>query len=174
MFIECRRKNEGGLFGIRKILTQKSDSVECDIIIEAENCEQNAGAYAESAVSGYLGTGYAKICSNVDFKLRVDISASQHYTITAVHRADDYKENPLLIGGAKVMSIISGKDWKSTTAENIFLEKGENVITLGDEIYGGISESLSNKNTNAKTQRIYNYLRDIYGKRTILGQCTLE
>lgn len=174
-----------------KILPENYETVKFDILLEAEDCEQNSGASAESSVQGFSGTGYAMIRSNADFKMLVDIPASQHYTVTAVHRAEDYKENPLLINGAKVMSIVSGKDWQSTAAANIFLEKGRNEITLGegwswfcldsirienseplsDKLYSNIGE-LSNKNANEKTKRIYNYFCDIYGKRTILGQCT--
>lgn len=176
----------------KKILPENYETVEFKLLIEAEDCEQSEGVSAESSAQGYSGTGYAMIRSNADFKLTVDIPASQHYTVTAVHRADDHKENPLLINGAKVMSMVSETEWVSTKAENIFLEKGSNEITLGegwswfnldsiliengaalsDNLYNGICESLSNKNANAKTQRIYNFLRDIYGKRTVLGQCT--
>ncbi len=175
-----------------KIPSENYETVSFDILLEAEDCEQNSGVSAESSVQGFSGTGYAMIRSNADFKMLVDIPASQHYTVTAVHRADDHKENPLLINGAKVMSMVSEADWQSTKAENIFLEKGQNEITLGegwswfnldsiriengeplsDALYSNISERLSNKNANAKTQRIYNYFCDIYGKRTILGQCT--
>lgn len=175
-----------------KILPKIYEAEDYKILLEAEDCEQNSGVSAECSVQGYSGTGFAMIRSNADFKIVVDIPASQHYTVTAVHRADGYKENPLLINGAKVMSMVSEMEWKSTKAENIFLEKGINEITLGegwswfnldsimiengaslsDDLYSGISDSLSNKNANAKTRRIYSYLRDIYGKRTILGQCT--
>ncbi len=176
----------------KKLLPENYETVPFDILLEAEDCEQNSGVSAESFVQGFSGTGYAMIRSNADFKMVVDIPASQHYTVTAVHRADDYKENPLLINGAKVMSMVSGTEWQSAKAKNIFLEKGKNEITLGegwswfyldsiriesgaalsDSLYSGISETLSNQNANPKTQRIYNYFRDIYGKRTILGQCT--
>ena len=175
-----------------KITPQNYNTVECDMLFEAENCEANSDIYVENSSAGFSGTGYAKINSNGNFKLTVDIPASQHYTITAVHRSDDYKSNPLLIDGAKVLTMESGKEWQGTVAKNVFLKKGENIVTLGegwsyfcldsiriqngsalgDEIYDGMSESLSNKNANAKTQRIYNFFKDIYGKRTILGQCT--
>lgn len=178
--------------GYQKILPDEYEAIQVDILLEAEDCEQNSQVTAENSAAGFSGAGYAMIRSNPDFKMVVDIPASQHYTVTAVHRADDHKENPLLINGAKVLSMVSGKEWQSTKAENIFLEKGRNEITLGegwswfnldsiriesgealdDKLYENVSESLINKNANAKTQRVYNYFKDVYGKRTILGQCT--
>lgn len=107
----------------QKIPSEKYDAAQVDILLEAEDCEQNSQVTAESSAAGFSGTGYAVIRSNPDFKMVVDIPASQHYTVTAVHRADDHKENPLLINGAKVLSMVSGKEWQSTKAENIFLEK---------------------------------------------------
>lgn len=167
----------------------------------AEDMYFNYLAEAESAsdipvqtdIKGYSGSGYIDITDNKLFKLNIDIPASQHYKITVRHCAGGHKENPLLFNGTKVMDINSeAGDWVETTVNGIFLEKGSNEVTLGDgwswfsldsilvengetisdEIYLDTAKTLCNPNANKKTNNIYRYLTDIYGKRTLSGQCT--
>ncbi|MDE7211387.1 MAG: hypothetical protein K2O03_08075, partial [Lachnospiraceae bacterium] len=139
------------------------------------------------------GEGYLDVTDNADFCLEVEIPASQYYKITVRHCAGSHKENPLLFNGQKAMDIYSEEgDWTKTTVDGVFLEKGTNQITLGagwswfsldsveiengepirDEIYANSSETLCNPDANRKTQNIYQYLRAVYGKRVLAGQCT--
>ncbi|MDE7192875.1 MAG: hypothetical protein K2O14_02790, partial [Oscillospiraceae bacterium] len=159
-------------------------------LIEAESA---TGIPVKTDIAGYGGDGYIDITDNELFKLNVDIPASQYYKITVRHCAGGHKENPLLFNGSKVMDIYSeAGDWVETTVNGIFLEKGLNEITLGagwswfsldsiliengeplsDEIYRNVTQELCNPNANEKTKRIYRYLTEIYGKRTLAGQCT--
>lgn len=152
-----------------------------------------SGVTVKKDKPGYTGDGYVDITDNAGFKLTVEIPSSQFYKITVRHRADGHKENELQFNGKKAFDIYSeAGDWVETVTDGVFLEKGLNNITLGsgwswfsidsikiengssidDNIYSGMSEKLSNPYANLKTQNIYQYLRAIYGKRTLAGQCT--
>lgn len=169
------------------------EKMDFECLLEAETVEESSGIAIKSDRSGYSGSGYIDISDNVGFSLSIDIPASQYYKITVRHCADSHKENPLLFNGNKAMDIYSESgDWVETTVDGIFLEKGTNTITLGagwswfsldsillnngnplsDDIYSNVTEKLSNSEANQKTQNIYKYLRSIYGKRTLSGQCT--
>ncbi|MCH5324630.1 MAG: hypothetical protein J1E39_05380 [Eubacterium sp.] len=169
------------------------EKADVDILIEAETAEENSGVAIKTDVEGYSGDGYVDISDNPHFKLTVDIPAGQYYKLTVTHRAGSHKENPLLFNGLKAMDIYSeNEDWQVTVVDGVFLEKGENTITLGegwswfsldciriengeplsDDIYGNTSATLCNPYANLKTQNIYQYLRAVYGNRTLSGQCT--
>lgn len=162
-------------------------------LLEVEDAGGCEGIYVKTDLSGYSGSGYLDITDNTAFSIKVDIPASQYYRITVRHCAGDHKENPLYFNGLKVMDIVSEKgNWVETTVDGVFLEKGENIITLGagwswfsmdaieiedgealsDDIFTGVSDTLSNPYANLKTQNIYQYLKAIYGYRTLAGQCT--
>lgn len=162
-------------------------------LVEAETAELNAGVVLKTDKAGYSGEGYVDISDNKAFSVTVDIPASQYYKITVRHCAGSHKENPLIFNGLKAMDIVSENgDWVETTVNGIFLEKGSNKITLGDgwswfsldsiriengepisdSIYDGIDDTLCNPYANLKTQNIYQYLKAVYGKRVLAGQCT--
>lgn len=161
--------------------------------LEAEDSKQGNGVSIKSDKSGCSGGSYADISDNSGFKLTVEIPSDQFYKITVRHCAGGHKENELRFNGKKVFDIYSeAGDWVDTVTDGVFLNKGTNTITLGsgwswfsldsidiedgtsidDGIYSGMSETLSNEYANLKTQNIYQYLRAIYGKRTLAGQCT--
>lgn len=166
---------------------------DCSILIEAEEADESSGVTFRDDREGYSGNGYVDISDNTSFELTVDIPASQYYKLTVKHRAGGHKENPLLFNGLKAMDIYSEDgDWQESTADGVFLEKGKNTITLGEgwsyfsldsiliengesipnSIYESTSDTLCNQYANLKTQNIYQYLKAVYGKRTLSGQCT--
>ncbi len=162
--------------------------------IEAEKGKNHGtGVAVKKSKSGYSGKGYVDITDNKGFKIVITLPSDQFYKVTVRHCAGSHKENDFLFNGKKAFTIYSEDgDWVETEIDGIFLEKGRNIITLGsgwswfsvdyieiengesidDSIYSGMSETLSNKYANLKTQNIYQYLRAIYGKRTLAGQCT--
>ncbi len=162
-------------------------------LLETETADAAEGIYVKTDKTGYSGDGYIEITDNTAFHMTVDIPASQYYKITVRHSAGDHKENPLVFNGLKAMDIISENgDWIETTVNGVFLEKGVNEITLGagwswfymdsiviekgtaldSAIYENATATLCNPYANLKTQNIYQYLRAVYGKRTLAGQCT--
>ena len=169
------------------------DEQEFHTVLEAEDGEHGSGVTVKTDKSGYSGDGYVDISDNAGFKLAVDIPSNQFYKITVRNCAGDHKENVILFNGKKALSIYSeAGDWAEAEADGVYLEAGENVITVGsgwswfsidcieiengesidDSLYSGMNETLSNEYANLKTQNIYQYLRAIYGKRTLAGQCT--
>lgn len=180
-------------YNFDKITADSVKSVKFSALLEAETIPETAGITFSTNTTGYTGKGYIDISDNKAFSLSVELPASQYYRITVRHCAGSHKENPLLFNGVKVLDIISENGgWAETTVDGIYLEKGKNTITLGegwswfsldsiriensgalsDEIYSGIDDTLSNPYANLKTQNIYQYLKAIYGKRTLAGQCT--
>ena len=177
-------------YSFEKVSKSSVSKTECSIVIEAEAA---SGITVNNSVEGFSGTGYAEITDNTKFSLTADIPSSQYYKLTVRHRADGHKENPLMFNGTKAMNIYSeAGGWQESTVNGIYLEKGKNEITLGDgwsyfsldsikiengeplsdELYENTAETLSNPYANLKTQNIYQYLKAVYGKRTLAGQCT--
>lgn len=180
-------------YNFDKITADSVKSVKFSALLEAETIPETAGITFSTNTTGYTGKGYIDISDNKAFSLSVELPASQYYRITVRHCAGSHKENPLLFNGVKVLDIISENGgWAETTVDGIYLEKDKNTITLGegwswfsldsiriensealsDEIYSRIDDTISNPYANLKTQNIYQYLKAIYGKRTLAGQCT--
>lgn len=180
-------------YDFKKLSSGNVKQMDCSILVEAENAKKANGVSVRADHEGYSGTGYADISDNTAFKLTVDIPTNQFYKLTVRHSADGHKENPLMFNGMKAMNIYSeAGGWQETTVDGVFLEKGRNTITLGegwsyfsldsikiekgeplsDSLYDNVSATLSNPYANLKTQNIYQYLKAIYGKRTLSGQCT--
>lgn len=180
-------------YSFEKLTFDDIEEMDFHTVVEAEKGSHGKGVSVKKDKAGYSGDGYVDITDNSGFKLTVDIPSSQFYKITVTHRADAHKENELCFNGSKALNIYSeAGDWTTASADGIFLEKGENTITLGsgwswfsidcieiengssidDKLYTGMAETLSNPNANLKTQNIYQYLRAIYGKRVLAGQCT--
>ena len=180
-------------YNFDKITADSVKSVKFSALLEAETIPETAGVTFSTNTTGYTGKGYIDISDNKAFSLSVELPASQYYRITVRHCAGGHKDNPLLFNGVKMLDIRSENGgWAETTVDGIYLEEGKNTITLGegwswfsldsiliensgelsDEIYSGIDDTLSNPYANLKTQNIYQYLKAIYGKRTLAGQCT--
>lgn len=180
-------------YSFEKLSYSGLEEMDFSCLLEAEDAESKEGIYVKTDKTGYSGEGYLEITDNTVFSLSVEIPASQFYKITVRHCAGSHKENPLLFNGQKALNIVSEEgDWVETTVDGVFLEKGINEITLGegwswfsldsiciedgesisDDIYANVCDTLSNPYANLKTQNIYQYLKAIYGKRTLTGQCT--
>lgn len=161
-------------YNYEKITLGSVESAEVSIFLEAEDAELSSGAAVKTAKQGYSGAGYVDISDNTGFSLSVDIPASQFYKITVRHCAGSHKENPLMFNGEKALDIYSEDgDWQETTVDGVFLEKGVNEITIGhgwswfsldsiliengesisDDIYSGVTGTLSNPYANLKTQK---------------------
>ncbi len=180
-------------YDFEKLSFDETEKMEFSCTVEAELAAPAEGVSVMTDKAGYSGEGYVDISNNPAFSLTVEIPASQFYKVTARHCAGGHKENPLFFNGSKAMNIVSESgDWVETTVDGIYLEKGTNTITIGDgwswfsldsitiqngetlsdSIYEDIDDTLCNPYANLKTQNTYQYLKAIYGKRTLAGQCT--
>ena len=180
-------------YEFEKLSYGNTEKKEVSILVEAEDADDEAGVSVKNSGEGFSGSGYVDISDNKAFSIKVDIPASQFYKITVRHKAGNHKENPLIIGGNKALDIVSESgDWQEISADGIYLEKGENEITLGegwswfsmdsikiengssigDSIYSNTAATLCNSNASLKAQNLYQYLKAVYGKRILAGQCT--
>ena len=181
-------------YDIEKIESKVSKSTKFHVRVEAEKGKFHSnGVSAKTSTAGYSGKGYVDVTDNGGFKIKIRVPASQFYKVTVRHTAGSHKENDFMFNGKKGFTVISeAGDWVEMSFDGIYLEKGIVSITLGsgwswfsvdyieiqngssvsDSVYKGASETLSNEYANLKTQNIYQYLRAIYGKRTLAGQCT--
>ena len=174
----------------------KADGVEVSEFsgtFEAETASEADGVTFASSKAGFSGDGYLDINNNANFEMKITVPSSQFYKVTVRHCAGDHKENPLLIGGSKAMYIVSEKgDWQETTVDGIFMEKGENTVTLGDgwswfsldyikiengnsirdDVYDKQADTLINPYASLNAQNLYQYLSAVYGKRVLAGQCS--
>lgn len=181
-------------YSFDKLTYDGIEEMECSILVETEDCvDKTSGVSIKASKQGYSGSGYVDVTDNSAFRMTVDIPSSQYYKITVRHTSSGHKENPIMFNGLKAMDIISESgDWAETTVDGIFLTKGENTVTIGpgwswfsidsiliedgssisDDLYEGVTDTLCNPYANLKTQNIYQYLKAVYGKRTLSGQCT--
>lgn len=168
--------------------------------IEAEDANMSGDVTTATQRAGYSGTGYATGFTQNDgnsWSYELDIPKSGHYTFVVRAASDSYKENYLLIDGKQIGTIYSDSDgaWHDTTMESIWLDEGTATISIGeswgwfdldyitveegsgtdDSVYSSATSTLVNENSNKRTVEIMEYLKSIYGKKTLSGQsCTLN
>lgn len=180
-------------YTFEKLTYDGINEMEFNGIFEAEAADEYSGMTVKTDDSCSDGA-FVSISSNNGYSLSINLPSTQYYKVTVSTKADSHKENSLLINGEKVMNVISeAGDWQQVSADGIFLTEGENIISLGDgwswfsmdyitiensasipdSLYAGVDNStLVNPYANLKTQNIYQYLKAVYGKRILSGQCT--
>ncbi len=168
--------------------------------VEAEDAIMSGDVTTATARTGYSGTGYATGFTqenNNSWYIEVEIPETRHYTFTVRTASDSYKENYLNINGVQTATIYSNGDgaWQDTTIESIYLEAGTNTISIQEywgwfdldcitieegsgikpSVYSDATSVLVNPNSNPRTVDIMEYLKSIYGEKTLSGQsCTLN
>ncbi len=168
--------------------------------IEAEDAVMSGDVTAAAARTGYSGTGYATGFTQKDsnsWSVEVEIPETRHYTFTARTASDSYKENYLAINGVRTAIIYSNgdRDWHDTVIESIYLEAGTATISIEEywgwfdldyilieegsgippSVYTDATSVLVNPNANRRTVDIMEYLKSMYGQKTLSGQsCTLN
>ncbi|MBR1739836.1 MAG: glycoside hydrolase [Ruminococcus sp.] len=155
------------------------------------------GAVVAADREGYHGDGYVTgITSDGDWAVYFDLPETQYYNITVTAAADEKLKCSLSVNDGKISEFTSGGtgEFESFTFKNIRLEKGKSRIALVpdekaafapdvDSIEIVSSEditklpltvkkttALSNKNADYKTQAVYSFICESYGKKIILGQ----
>ncbi len=168
--------------------------------IEAEDAIMSGDVKASAARAGYSGTGYATGFTQKDgnsWSVEVEIPETRHYTFTVRTASDSYKENYLTINGVQTAIIYSNGDgnWHDTAIESVYLEAGTAKISIKEywgwfdldyitieegsgidpSVYSDATSTLVNPNANIRTVDIMEYLKSIYGQKTLSGQsCTLN
>ncbi len=163
--------------------------------IEAEDCvlSEKASVLIDSVYGKFYGSGYVTGVTRkepLSFTFKAEHSGRYDITVTG---ARDGNGAPSRINFGDCDSATFSFEEEGTFCDsvisNIYLEAGEYTVTIEDytgtqafdaiEIAGSkgvdlsiykVSHKLSNPNANDTTQRLYNFLVDIYGKYTLTGQ----
>lgn len=165
-------------------------------IVEAEECELTGDAVkgTDSAYGQFSGSGYAYGTSNKDpltFTFNSEYEGRYDVIITAARGSNnaqgriEFGED----GASSTFGIPEEGKFCECVVKNLYLKKGEQVVAVTDytkefaidsieivaatgvdlSIYD-VSHKLSNPNASDSTQRLYNFMVDIYGKYTLTGQ----
>jgi len=156
---------------------------------EAENASLTENASIETAMPGFSGTGYVsqkegdltfKVVTTEKGKFRMHIRYSND---------NNFKANDLLLNGDHLttLSLEAAADWEILTIDKIFLNKGENIITIkknwGWTNYDyiefelntdidfpfNIASGLVNPSASTQAKNLYNFLKENFGNKVISG-----
>ena len=159
---------------------------------EAENGKFSGGVAVISNDSASGGKSVGKFESNSSYcQISITVPADAVYDIVIRSKAiGSYKENDLYADGKKVGTFVSKQDnFSDYTVCAVTLKKGSHTLTVkkswgwieldkvtvktGAKISSStynVTSSLVNKNSTAKTKKLYSFLKDSYGKYVITGQ----
>lgn len=159
---------------------------------EAENGKFSGGVAVISNDSASGGKSVGKFESNSSYcQISITVPADAVYDIVIRSKAiGSYKENDLYADGKKVGTFVSKPDnFSDYTVCAVTLKKGSHTLTVkkswgwieldkitvktGAKISSStynVTSSLVNKNSTAKTKKLYSFLKDSYGKYVITGQ----
>lgn len=155
---------------------------------EAESATVSEGAKIVNS-AGVSGTGYADMQEgNISFE-GVTVETAGKYTLTIHYKAPDNKVNYLKVNGASAGNIDFAKTdaWTDVTTA-VTLKAGANTIAL-EKFWGwisvdyieissyesvafNISENPVTPNATESAVKLYSFLRENFGKKTISGMMT--
>lgn len=170
--------------------------------VEAEECTLGDGltVLSDDTYGEYSGTGYVgglSASGSLSFVFESETNGRYDVVIKAARDSEAaaslYKLN--VDNGAvnQSFSVSKGEDFAEITVRNVYIEQGTHAVMIKDNagslfidsieikassgvdlsIYD-VSHKLSNPNANETTQRLYNFLVDIYGKYTLTGQYSAD
>lgn len=158
---------------------------------EAEHWSSHT-EFTQNTPSAFSGSGYAIIGDHVQKALSIRHESTQAgiFDISfSLSSAVDTSVEVLVNGQSVGTTLLSGSEQLiNHRFGKIHLTKGINHISIrssspvivdylelqaasASEI-NNVAENLINPNASDKTKRLYNYLKDLYGKRTLSGQQT--
>ena len=165
---------------------------------EAEDCVisgNNAVTLSDDGMGAFSGSGYVgKINGGaIRFKFNSETDGRYDAVITAAKvdtgAAAVFKFDVDSGATREQFSIPENEQFVEITIPNVYMAAGEHVISIEDTVGSlyvdkiefkasqgvdlsmySVSHKLSNPNANDTTQRLYNFLVDIYGKYTLTGQ----
>lgn len=177
---------------------QNENKVPADFSFEREaesgTLSGEAAAISKAFLGEYSGEGFVAMFGAEDeITFDANFETDGSYDITIVCAADrEGIENLVTIDGAPLVSFtINSTEFAENVAEKVLIPAGKHSIGIksGGEIAGTyidsikitpadpvdltqyeVSNELSNPNASEETQRLYNFLTDIYGKYTLSGQ----
>lgn len=155
---------------------------------EAENATLVGDAVVEKSMSGFSGTGYVNQNSG-DISFRINVPEKGKYKLDIRYYTNGQKkENLLFINNIQQSSLIfdPAQDWETLPINGLILDKGENIVLIKkgwgwmffdyievgkmqENISFNVSPSLVTPGASVQAVKLYNFLKDNFGKKTISG-----
>lgn len=161
--------------------------------IEAEKGGMSGGVSVSSKEGKFSGDGYVTgffQSTEASVTFNVELPTSQHYDIKLYIRSDENSRAYLLAGGEKYELLLPPTDeFYVYSLDAVYLEAGEQEIKVSggfnsfdldkitisgsSSIYSldfDIDENPINKNVSAEAKKLYDFLKNSFGKKCITGQ----
>ncbi len=152
----------------------------------------SAKVLTQNFMGAYSGDGFVSLLTKddtVEFDVNMEYEGSYNITLTCAADKSNVT-NLITVDGASLTSFTTSNDsFGDEVAENVLIPSGEHtigikasdgqcyvdkiVITAAEQIdlsQYEVTASLCNPNASEETQRLYNFLTDVYGKYIISGQ----
>lgn len=163
-------------------------------VYEAEEASFTGNVRIENTKQGFTGTGYLTgIQADSDtITFTVKVPGTGMYDLNFVSAGNTgHKENNVLVDGENVgLSIVDSDDFSDSILPNVYLTEGEHEIMMTKSwgwilldsliitasapadlsIYDLSDATLSDPDATDRTKRLFQYLKDCYGKYIISGQ----
>ena len=175
------------------IAVKKINYTKYDKTLQAENGVKSGNTKVATERKGYKGKGYITGFNGKDSRWSIGFSLnySQFYNVSITAACNKPANCKLAINGEIIgdVSLSGGKAFETFSLNNIYIPKGEAVISLVTDgqaidvdyvrvlavkntIVSTLSDktSLANKNADANTKGLYKYIKYNYGKKVLLGQ----
>lgn len=155
---------------------------------EAEGATLGGNAVVENSKPDFSGTGYVNQ-KDGDLSFKVSVPSATKYKIAFRFSNDNSKkENDIYINNVKLATIVfdPASTWKTISINNVVLKAGENNIAIKknwgwtyydyidispatDETPFNLSPTLVTANPSIEAVKVYNFLKDNFGKKVISG-----
>lgn len=174
-------------------LSENNVPADFELILEAENATLSGNCKAVKA-DEFSGGAYVNGLNSQNDKIefKVNIENPGMYDLNFRCKTPDFgRVNYVYIDGKHSGDVktVGSQEISDSYMKGVYLEAGEHTISLSpqwgyvdydsliitantsiNEDTYKITEKLSNPNADENTQRLYNFLCDIYGKYTLTGQ----
>lgn len=157
-------------------------------LLEAENAALTGNAVIENTLDNFSGSGYVNQKEG-DISFKITLPEGGRYKLSfRFSNGNNKKENDLVVNGVKLSSLVfdASQDWKTLTIEKVVLKPGENTITLrknwgwiyldyleiapaDPETPFAIDASLTTADASEEAVKVYNFLKEQWGKKVIAG-----
>lgn len=164
-----------------------------DLFLEAEDAVLLGNTSVSRARDDFSGSGYVTNFHDIGDGVRftVNIEESGHYDlIFSLSSAGDFKSMAVVVNDSALGDVdVSSHDFSARYFPKAWLNAGANTVELTngwgyvdldsltvrqadpipDSVYTDVRQYLCNPNATIETVNLYNYLLNIYGKKSIIG-----
>ncbi len=184
-----------GDFDISDVQNESDVPADFKVELEAEKGTLNgkSAVLNKSSMGDFSGEGYIIIAQDdqTSAEFEVELETSGHYDISIISaRASEDATGQVLMDGTELRTIsVSSTKFEDNGIKNIELPAGKHTFTFKstksnlfidkitfaapmqvDLSVFNVKKELANPNAGDETKRLYNFLRDCYGRYTVSGQ----